>query len=61
MRAPSGQELRNAMLRTTGRDYRVSLDALDDETRRELQRFFRDVAYDKQAAVNNARRQPWRR
>lgn len=47
--------------RATGRRYRIKLDALDDESLRELQRLLRDLDHEKQMAVQQARLQPWRR
>jgi hypothetical protein len=53
--------LRAEMRHTTGREYRVeALRAMDVASLRELQRFVRDVQYEQTAAVNRARRQPWR-
>ena len=47
--------------RATGRRYAIKLEALDDESLRELQRLLRDLDHEKQAAVQQARLQPWRR
>jgi hypothetical protein len=47
--------------RTTGRRYSIKLEALDDESLRELQRLLRDLDNAKQMAVQQARLQPWRR
>lgn len=47
--------------RTTGRRYSIKLEALDDESLRELQRLLRDLNHEKQMAVQQARLQPWRR
>ena len=47
--------------RTTGCRYRIKLEALDDESLRELQHLLRDLDHEKQMAVQQARRQPWRR
>jgi len=47
--------------RTTGRRYSIKLEALDDESLRELQRLLRDLDHEKQMAVQQARLQPWRR
>ena len=41
--------------RATGRRYRIQLDALDDESLRELQRLLRDLDHEKQMAVQQAR------
>ena len=41
--------------------YRLQLEALDDESLRELQRLLSDLDYEKQMAVQQARLQPWRR
>jgi hypothetical protein len=46
--------------RATGRRYRLRLDALDDESLRELQRLLRDLDHEKKMAVQQARLQPWR-
>ena len=46
--------------RTTGRRYTIKLEALDDESIRELQRLLRDLDHEKQMAVQQARLQPWR-
>jgi hypothetical protein len=47
--------------RATGRRYGIKLDALDEESLRELQRLVRDLDHEKQMAVQQARLQPWRR
>jgi hypothetical protein len=47
--------------RTPGRRYSIKLEALDDESLRELQRLLRDLDHEKQMAVQQARLQPWRR
>jgi hypothetical protein len=47
--------------RTTGRRYAIKLDALDDESLRELERLLRDLDHEKQMAAQQARLQPWRR
>jgi hypothetical protein len=47
--------------RTAGRRYSIKLEALDDESLRELQRLLRDLDHEKQMAVQQARLQPWRR
>lgn len=47
--------------RTTCRRYSIKLEALDDESLRELQRLLRDLDHEKQMAVQQARLQPWRR
>lgn len=47
--------------RQVGRRYQVAWEALDDESLRELQRLLRDLDHEKQAAVQQARLQPWRR
>ena len=39
----------------------MTLEALDDETLRGLQRLLRDLDHEKQMAVQQARLQPWRR
>jgi hypothetical protein len=55
------QEVEGAVIRATHRRYRIKYDALDPESLREFKRMLRDLEYEKMAAVNNARRQPWRR
>lgn len=52
-------QLRSELARA-GRRYLIRLDALDVASLRELQRLLRDLDLDKQAAVNRARREPWR-
>ena len=47
--------------RASGRRYAIKLEALDDESLRELQRLLRDLDHEKQMAVLQARFQPWRR
>lgn len=47
--------------RTTAPRYNLKLEALDDESLRELQRPLRDLDHEKQMAVQQARLQPWRR
>ena len=47
--------------RASGRRYRLHVEALDDESLRELQRLLRDLDHEKQMAVQQARLQPWRR
>ena len=47
--------------RATGRRYAIKLEALDDESLREVQRLLRDLGHKKQMAVQQARLQPWRR
>jgi hypothetical protein len=47
--------------RASGRGYAIKLEALDDESLRELQRLLRDLDHEKQMAVQQARLQPWRR
>lgn len=47
--------------RATGRRYGIKLEALDDESLRELQSLLRDLDHEKQMAVQQARLQPWRR
>jgi hypothetical protein len=46
---------------TTGRRHSIKLDALNDESLRELQRFLRDLEHKRQMAAQQARLQPWRR
>ena len=45
----------------TGRRSAIKLEALDDESLRELQRLLRDLDHEKQMAVQQAPLQPWRR
>jgi len=47
--------------RATGRRYSIQLEALDDESLRELQRLVRDLDHEKQMAVQQARLRPWSR
>jgi hypothetical protein len=47
--------------RATGRRCSIKLEALDDESLRELQRLLHDLDHEKQMAVQQARLQPWRR
>lgn len=47
--------------RTTGCRYSIKLEALDDQSLRDLQRLLRDLDHEKQMAVQQARHQPWRR
>jgi hypothetical protein len=47
--------------RATNRRYRINLDALDDESLRELQRLLRDLDYEKRTAASRAQTMPWRR
>jgi c-di-GMP-binding flagellar brake protein YcgR len=54
------ETIRNEMQRLTGRRYQVKFDDLDEQTKRELQRFIRDAANQIQSAKNRARNQPWR-
>ena len=53
--------LRAEMARATGRCYRIALDQLDCSSLRELQRLLRDLDYERQTVVRNARIYPWRR
>jgi len=46
--------------RASGRCYAIKLEALDDESLRELQRLLRDLDHEKQMAVQQARLKPWR-
>jgi hypothetical protein len=43
------------------RRHAIKLEALDDESLRELQRILRHLDHEKQKAVQKARLQPWRR
>jgi hypothetical protein len=51
--------LRGSMQRITGRRYNVKVEMLDDESRRELARFLRDVE-DTMGGLKRRARQPWR-
>ena len=54
--------LRVEMKRLTGRDYRVeALRSMDIRSLGELKRFVQDVQHEQTAAVQRARRMPWRR
>jgi hypothetical protein len=46
--------------RATGRRYAIKLEALDDESLRELQRLLRDLDAEHRMAVQRARLCPWR-
>jgi len=50
-----------AIARATGRRYRIDLDALDEQSLRELQRLLRDLHTEKQDAVRRAWITPWQR
>jgi hypothetical protein len=54
-------QLRSAMHRLTGRDYRIHSEELDAGSLRELLRFVRDVDSERTIAINRARINPWRR
>lgn len=53
--------IRADIARTTGRSYRIDLEALPVESLREVQRLLRDLDGDRRAAIERARREPWRR
>lgn len=53
--------VRAEMRRTTSRDYRINLEALDPQSLQEMLRFLHDVDHEKRMAVNRASTQPWRR
>ena len=53
------QVLRAEMTRSTGRAYRIDLEALDVASLRELQRLLRDLADERRMAVQRARLMPW--
>jgi hypothetical protein len=53
--------LQGELRRTTGRQYRIDLEALDVESLRELQRALRDLDSEKRTAANRARLMPWKR
>jgi hypothetical protein len=55
------QILKSEIRQVTGRAYRIDYDKLDQESLQELLRMLRDIDYDKRAALNRARTQPWRR
>jgi hypothetical protein len=46
--------------RATGRRYRIQLEALDDESLREIQRLLHDLDHEKQMATRQARICAWR-
>ena len=52
--------LRAEIQRATGRRYQVDLDALDQESLRELRRLLRDLEDERRRAVQQARMTPWR-
>lgn len=52
--------LRAEIQRATGRRYRIDLDALDQESLRELRRLLRDLEDERRRAVQQARMTPWR-
>jgi len=54
-------QVHGAMLRLSGRVYRVQLELLPYSSLLELLRFTRDVEYGRDAAVRRARSEPWRR
>ena len=54
------QVLRAEMTRSTGRAYRVDLEAFDVASLRELQRLLRDLGDERRAVVQRARLMPWR-
>jgi len=47
--------------RTTGRRYRIDLNALDLQSLRDVQRLLRDLDSEKTQAINKAKFLPWRR
>ena len=55
------EHVRAELSRLTGKRYAVHLDALDDDSVRELLRFVRDAAYEKGKARRQASRERWRR
>ena len=54
------QVLRAEMVRSTGRFYRIDLEALDIASLREVQRLLRDLGDERRRAVQRARMLPWR-
>jgi hypothetical protein len=52
--------LRAEIQRATGRRYRIDLEALDQESLRELRRLLRDLEDERRRAVQQARMTPWR-
>jgi len=54
------QWIRVEVIRTTGRAYRIDLEALDLHSLRDLQRRLRDLEDDRRLAVQQARLFPWR-
>lgn len=56
-------QLRADIRQTTGREYRIDFDNMDELSIRELARLMIDLNYDKQRAVNaekaKMRRMPW--
>lgn len=52
--------LRAEMARTSGRQYRIDLEALDLHSLRELQRLLRDLTDEQRRAVQRARLFPWK-
>ena len=53
------RRLRTQIART-GRNYRIDLEALDLDSLRDLERFLRDLEYDRRRDVEQARIFPWR-
>ena len=54
------QVLRAEIARSTGRAYRIDLEALDVVSLRELHRLLRDLGDERRMAVQRARLMPWR-
>lgn len=54
-------QVRAEMSRLTGKRYTLDLDAMDDDSLRELVRFVRDAVHEKTRARQQAIREPWRR
>ena len=52
--------LRAEIQRATGRRYRIDLEALDQDSLRELRRLLRDLEDERRRAVQQARMTPWR-
>jgi hypothetical protein len=52
--------LRAEIQRATGRRYRIDLEALAQESLRELRRLLRDLEDERRRAVQQARMTPWR-
>jgi hypothetical protein len=58
---PLAETVRAELRRATGREYRVALDQLDEQSLHELLRALRDIEHEKRLAARRAQLQPWRR